>query len=54
MRVDANYRFIAAYHEVNARVAQRQQALGLYVSLVVSLLVLLVAWMPRVHDRLGA
>lgn len=54
VRVDANYRFIAAYHEVNARVAQRQQALGLYVSLVVSLLVLLVAWMPRVHDRLGA
>ena len=43
MRVDANYRFIAAYQEVNARVAQRQQALGLYVSLVVSLLAALVA-----------
>ncbi len=54
MRVDANYRFIAAYKEVNARVAQRQQALGLYVSLVVSLLAALVAWMPRVHDRPGA
>lgn len=54
VRVDANYRFIAAYQEVNARVAQRQQALGLYVSLVVSLLAARVAGMPRVHDRLGA
>lgn len=43
MRVDANYRFIAAYQEVNARVAQRQQALALYVSLIVSLLAALVA-----------
>jgi hypothetical protein len=41
--VDANYRFIAAYNEVNARVIQRQQALALYVSLVVSLLAALVA-----------
>lgn len=51
MRVDANYRFIAAYKEVNARVAQRQQALGLYVSLVVSLLagLVLLAWTPRFH-----
>jgi hypothetical protein len=46
MRVDANYRFIAAYQEVNARVAQRQQALNLYVSLVVSLLAALVALRP--------
>lgn len=41
--VDANYRFIAAYQEVNARIAQRQQALALYVTLVVSLLAALVA-----------
>ena len=46
MRVDANYRFIAAYQEVNTRVAQRQQALALYVSLVVSLLAALVALRP--------
>ena len=46
MRVDANYRFIAAYQEVNARVSQRQQALNLYVSLVVSLLAALVALQP--------
>jgi len=44
--VDANYRFIAAYNEVNARVAQRQQALALYVSLIVSLLAALVALRP--------
>lgn len=41
--VDANYRFIAASQEVNARIAQRQQALTLYVSVVVSLLAALVA-----------
>ena len=41
--VDANYRFIAAYQELNARVAQRQQALTLYVTLAVSLLAALVA-----------
>lgn len=41
--VDANYRFIAAYQEVNARIAQRQQAMALYVTLVVSLLAALVA-----------
>lgn len=41
--VDANYRFIAAYQEVNARIAQRQHALVLYVTLVVSLLASLVA-----------
>jgi hypothetical protein len=44
--VDANYRFIAAYNEVNARVTQRQQALALYVSLIVSLLAALVALRP--------
>lgn len=41
--VDANYRFIAAYQEVNTRIAQRQQALVLYVTLVVGLLAALVA-----------
>lgn len=44
--VDANYRFIAAYQEVNARVAQRQHALALYVTLMVSLLAALVALRP--------
>lgn len=41
--VDANYRFIAASQEVNARITQRQQALALYVTLVVSLLASLFA-----------
>lgn len=45
--VDANYRFIAAYNEVNARIAQRQQALGLYVSLTLGLLAVLVALRPE-------
>ncbi len=44
--VDANYRFIAASQEVSARIAQRQQALALYVTLVVSLLAALVALKP--------
>lgn len=44
--VDANYRFIAAYQEVNARITQRQQALALYVTLTVSLLAALVAFKP--------
>ncbi len=44
--VDANYRFIASYQEINARVAQRQQALALYVTLVLSLLAALVALRP--------
>lgn len=44
--VDANYRFIAASQEVNARIQQRQQALALYVTLVVSLLAALVALRP--------
>lgn len=43
LMVDANYRFIAAYNEVNARISQRQHALALFVSLVVSLLAALVA-----------
>jgi hypothetical protein len=41
--VDANYRFIAANQEVNTRIAQRQQALSIYVTLTVSLLAALVA-----------
>ena len=45
--VDANYRFIAAYQEVNTRIGQRQQALALYVTLVVSLLAALVALKPN-------
>lgn len=44
--VDANYRFIAAYQEVNTRIAQRQHALTLYVTLTVSLLATLVALRP--------
>lgn len=44
--VDANYRYIAAYQEVNARISQRQQALALYLTLVVSLLAALVALRP--------
>lgn len=44
--VDANYRFIAANQEVNSRIVQRQQALALYVTLVVSLLAALVALRP--------
>ena len=47
MIVDANYRFIAASNEVNARIAQRQQALALYVSIVVSLLAATVALRPN-------
>ncbi|MFL9610491.1 hypothetical protein ACW4YW_12120 [Methylobacillus pratensis] len=49
--VDANYRFIAAYQEVNARIAQRQQALALYVTLMVSLLAALVALRPSPSDH---
>jgi hypothetical protein len=44
--VDANYRFMAAYQEVNARISQRQQALALYVTLMVGLLAALVALKP--------
>ena len=49
--VDANYRFIAAYQEVNARIVQRQQALALYVTMVVSLLAALVALKPAPGGR---
>jgi hypothetical protein len=49
--VDANYRFIAAYQEVNARITQRQHALVLYVTLVVSLLASLVALKSSSADR---
>lgn len=45
--VDANYRFIAAYQKVNTRIAQRQQALSLYATLVLSLLAALVALKPK-------
>jgi hypothetical protein len=41
--VDANYRFIAASQEINTRIAQRQQALALYVTLTVGLLATFVA-----------
>ncbi|WP_439544444.1 hypothetical protein [Hyphomicrobium sp.] len=41
--VDANYRFIAAAQEANARIAQRQQSLALYVTIVLSLLAAMVA-----------
>lgn len=44
--VDANYRFIAAYQEVNSRIMQRQQALTLYVTLTASLLAALLALHP--------
>lgn len=44
--VDANYRFISASQEVNARITQRQQALTVYVTLTVSLLAALVALKP--------
>lgn len=44
--VDANYRFMASYQEINARIAQRQQAMTLYVTLIVGLLAALVALRP--------
>ena len=42
--VDANYRFIAASNELNARIAQRQQTLALYVTLVLGLVAALVGF----------
>jgi len=45
-QVSANYRFVGAYQEVNTRIAQRQQALTIYVSLILSLLAALVALKP--------
>jgi hypothetical protein len=41
--VSANYRYIAAYNEVNARIAQRQHTLSIFITLVVGLLAALVA-----------
>ena len=41
--VSANYRYIAAYNEVNARIAQRQQALSVCIALIVGLVAALVA-----------
>lgn len=41
--VDAIYRFIAAAQEANARIAQRQQALALYVTMALSLIAAMVA-----------
>ena len=49
--VDANYRFIAAYQEVNARIVQRHQALTLYVTLTASLLAGLFALHPGEASR---
>lgn len=49
--VDANYRFIAGYQEVNARVTQRQQAMTLYVTLIVGLLAAIVALRPAAGGR---
>lgn len=41
--VDANYRFIAASQEANARITQRQQSLTLFVTIVLSLIAAIVA-----------
>lgn len=49
--VDANYRFIAAYQEVNARIVQRHQALTLYITLTASLLAGLFALHPGDASR---
>ncbi|OWY31292.1 hypothetical protein [Herbaspirillum robiniae] len=49
-QVNANYRFVGAYQEVNTRIAQRQQALTIYVSMILSLLAALVALKPGTAD----
>ena len=49
--VDANYRFIAAYQEVNARIVQRQQALALFVTLTATLLAGLLALHPGPNGK---
>jgi hypothetical protein len=49
--VDANYRFIAASNELNARIAQRQQSLAMYITLVLGLLAALVAFRPEAGQR---
>jgi multisubunit Na+/H+ antiporter MnhB subunit len=41
--VSVSYRYIAAYNEVNARIAQRQHALSIYITLIVGLIAALVA-----------
>lgn len=48
--IDANYRYIAASQEINTRIAQRQQALALYVTLTVGLLATLVALKPSSNN----
>ena len=49
--VDANYRFIAAYQEVNSRIVQRQQSLALFVTLTATLLAGLLALHPGGNGR---
>jgi HAMP domain-containing protein len=49
--VDANYRFIAAAQEANARIAQRQQALALYVTITLSLIAAMVALSRPVSEH---
>jgi len=41
--VSANYRYISAYNELNARTSQRQQALTIFISFFVGLLAALIA-----------
>ena len=48
--VDANYRFIAASNEVNARIAQRQQTLAMYVTLVLGLIAALLGFRAGTTD----
>jgi hypothetical protein len=55
MIVDANYRYIAAAQEANARIAQRQQSLTLFVTMVLSHIAAMVALGNRSADHeLGA
>jgi hypothetical protein len=49
--VDANYRFIAASNEVNARIAQRQQILALYITLTLGLAAALVGLRSGSHEE---
>lgn len=51
--VDANYRFIAASNEVNARIAQRQQTLAIYVTLVLGLVAALFGFRTGVSTTGG-
>lgn len=43
-KVDANYRYIAAANELNVRIAQRQQLLAIYITLVLGLVAAMVAF----------